>query len=140
MKRNLENCKCVLIVDSDLPTGEQTNIAAVLAMTIGAKNNMIVGKDLPATDNSVHQGITQLNLPVLTACSEKIREIHDTASMDRRVFIVDFTSTAQDARYYDEYASKLAVSHATELRYIGIGILGDKKTVNRYSGNLKLLR
>lgn len=140
MTQNLENCKCVLIVDRDLPTGEQANIAAILAMTIGARNNMIVGGDLSDADNTVHQGITQLNLPVLVACSEKIREIHDMASMDEHVFIVDFTSTAQGAHSYDEYTSKLALSHATELKYIGIGIMGNKKIVNRYSGNLKLLR
>lgn len=140
MTRNLENCKCVLIVDSDLPRGEQANIAAVLAMTIGAKNNMIVGNDLPDADNTIHHGITQLNLPVLTASSEKIREIHDAVCRDERVFIVDFTSTAQESRSYDEYTSKLAISPGHELRYIGIGILGDKKAVNRYSGNLKLLR
>ncbi len=140
MIQNIENCKCVLIVDSDLPTGEQANIAAVLAMTIGAKNNIIIGRDLPDADNTIHHGITQLNLPVLTACSEKIKGIHDMACMDERVFIVDFTSTAQDSRSYDEYTSKLAVSHANSLRYIGIGLFGDKKTVNRFSGNLKLLR
>lgn len=140
MTRNLENCKCVLIVDSDLPTGEQANIAAVLAMTIGAKNDMIVGSDLPDADNTLHHGITQLNLPVLTASSEKIREIHDAASQEERVFIVDFTSTAQESRSYDEYITKLAMGHAADLRYIGIGIFGDKKTVNRFSGNLKLLR
>lgn len=140
MIKNLENCKCVLIVDNVLPTGEQANIAAVLAMTIGAKNNMIVGRDLPDADNTIHHGITQLNIPVLTACSEKIREIHDAACMDERVFIVDFTSTAQESRSYDEYTSKLAITPGQVLRYIGIGILGDKKTVNRFSGNLKLLR
>ncbi len=53
MIQNLKNCKCVLIVDSDLPTGEQANIAAILAMTIGAKNNMIVGNDLPDADNTI---------------------------------------------------------------------------------------
>lgn len=140
MIQNLENCKCVLIVDSDLPTGEQANIAAVLAMTIGAKNDIIIGRDLPDADNTIHHGITQLNIPVLTACSEKIREIHDAACMDERVFIVDFTSTAQESRSYDEYTSKLAITPGQVLRYIGIGILGDKKTVNKFSGNLKLLR
>lgn len=138
MIQNLENCKCVLIVDSDLPTGEQANIAAVLAMTIGAKNDIIIGRDLPDADNTIHHGITQLNIPVLTACSEKIREIHDAACMDERVFIVDFTSTAQESRSYDEYTSKLAITPGQVL--IGIGILGDKKTVNKFSGNLKLLR
>lgn len=140
MIQNLENCKCVLIVDSDLPTGEQANIAAVLAMTIGAKNDIIIGRDLPDADNTIHHGITQLNIPVLIACSEKIREIHDKAALDERVFIVEFTSTAQESRSYDEYTSKLAITPGQVLRYIGIGILGDKKTVNKFSGNLKLLR
>ena len=44
MIQNIENCKCVLIVDSDLPTGEQANIAAVLAMTIGAEEQDETGE------------------------------------------------------------------------------------------------
>ena len=137
---DLENLKCVLIVDSSLTIGEQANVAAVLAMTIGGKNNEIIGGDVRDATGYQHKGITQLNLPVLTATVETIRHIHDMASANDRVFLVDFTDTAQRSRTYDEYTCKLNTIAESEHKYIGIGMLGDKKCINKYSGSLKLLR
>lgn len=132
--------KCVLIVDSTLTVGEQANAAAVLAMTIGAKNSEIIGGNVSTLDNISHQGITQLNLPVLTASEEILRKIHELAHVNDKVFLVDFTSTAQMARTYDEFSTKMSSLAEKDLKYIGIGIIGDKKIINKYSGNLKLLR
>ena len=140
MITNLEKTKCVLIVDSSLTVGEQANVAAVLAMTIGAKNSEIIGTNVSTIDNISHQGITQLNLPVLTASEEVLRNIHELARVNDKVFLVDFTTTAQMARTYDEFSTNMSSLTEENLRYIGIGIVGDKKIVNKYSGNLKLLR
>ena len=140
MIHDLEQTKCVLIVDNSLTIGEQANVAAVLAMTIGAKNSEIIGANVSTLDNISHQGITQLNLPVLTASEEILRKIHEQARVNDKVFLVDFTSTAQMARTYDEFSTKMSSLAEKDLKYIGIGIIGDKKIINKYSGNLKLLR
>lgn len=140
MLQELEQMKCVLIVDNTLTIGEQANVAAVLAMTIGAKNSGIIGANVSTIDNISHQGITQLSLPVLTASGEVLRKIHEQARANNKVFLVDFTSIAQMARTYDEFSAKMSTLAETDLKYIGIGIIGDKKIINKYSGNLKLLR
>lgn len=140
MIHDLEQTKCVLIVDNSLTIGEQANVAAVLAMTIGAKNSEIIGANVSTLDNISHQGITQLNLPVLTASEEILRKIHEQSRVNDKVFLVDFTSTAQMARTYDEFSTKMSSLAEKDLKYIGIGIIGDKKIINKYSGNLKLLR
>lgn len=140
MIHDLEQTKCVLIVDNSLTIGEQANVAAVLAMTIGAKNSEIIGANVSTLDNISHQGITQLNLPVLTASEEILRKIHELARVNDNVFLVDFTTTAQMARTYDEFSTNMASLTENDLKYIGIGIIGDKKIINKYSGNLKLLR
>lgn len=140
MIQDIEKTKCVLIVDSSLTVGEQANVAAVLAMTIGAKNSEIIGANVSTIDNISHQGITQLNLPVLTASEEVLRNIHKLARVNDKVFLVDFTTTAQMARTYDEFSTNMASLTENDLKYIGIGIIGDKKIINKYSGNLKLLR
>lgn len=136
----IEKSKCVLIVDSSLAVGEQANVAAVLAMTIGAKNDEIIGTDTSDADGRMHKGITQLNLPVLTASGETIRNIHNLAEDNEKVFLVDFTDTAQKSRTYDEYRLQLSQIPEPDLKYIGIGLIGDKKSINKYSGSLKLLR
>lgn len=140
MIQDVEQMKCVIIVDNSMTIGEQANAAAVLAMTIGAKNNMIIGADVSTLDNVSHKGITRLNLPVLTASKEVLRHIYEQASANDNVFLVDFTSTAQMSRTYLEYSDKMSILAEKELIYIGIGIIGDKKIINKYSGSLKLLR
>ncbi len=140
MITDLEKTKCVLIVDSSLSIGEQANVAAVLAMTIGAKNSGIIGEDLYDGDNIIHPGITQLNLPVLAASGEILKEIHDLAKLNDEVFVVDFTLTAQRSRTYEEYTYQMNSITEKELRYLGIGLIGNKKYINKYSGNLKSLR
>ncbi len=140
MITDLEKTKCVLIVDSSLSIGEQANVAAVLAMTIGAKNSEIIGNDLYDGDNTLHPGITQLNIPVLAASCEKLKEIHDVANINEEVFVVDFTVTAQKSRTYEEYTAQMNHITEKELRYLGIGLIGSKKYINKYSGNLKSLR
>lgn len=140
MITDLEKTKCVLIVDSSLSIGEQANVAAVLAMTIGAKNSGIIGGDVYDGDNTLHTGITQLNLPVLAASVEIIKEIHDLADVNDQVFVVDFTLTAQKSRSYEEYTNLMNRLTGKELRYLGIGLIGNKKHINKYSGNLKSLR
>ncbi|MDE6786189.1 MAG: DUF2000 domain-containing protein [Muribaculaceae bacterium] len=137
---NLEKTKCVLIVDSSLSVGEQANVAAVLAMSIGAKNSEIIGVDVYDGDNIRHPGITQLNLPVLAASDDTLREIHSLASGNDEVSLVDFTCTAQRSRTYEEYTWQIKKIAESELRYIGIGLIGNKKYINKYTGNLKSLR
>ncbi len=140
MMKDLEKTKCVLIVDNALSKGEQANVVAVLAMTIGAKYSEIIGGDVYDGDNICHAGITQLNLPVLEASGDILREIHDLAYGNDEVYVVDFTFTAQRSRTYEEYTTQMNKIADSELRYIGIGLIGDKKCINKYSGNLKSLR
>ena len=140
MIKNLENTKCVLIVDSSLSVGEQANVAAVLAMTIGAKNREIIGVDVYDGDDVCHPGITQLNLPVLAASKDILREIHSSACASVEVFLVDFTYTAQKSRTYEEYTLQIKNIAESELKYIGIGLIGNKRCINKYTGNLKSLR
>ncbi|MDE6655314.1 MAG: DUF2000 domain-containing protein [Muribaculaceae bacterium] len=140
MIKDIENTKCVLIVDSSLSVGEQANVAAVLAMTLGAKNSEIIGVDVYDGDDVRHPGITQLNIPVLAASKDILREIHSSACENDEVSLVDFTYTAQRSRTYVEYTLQIKKIAESELRYIGIGLIGNKKCINKYTGNLKSLR
>ena len=140
MIRNLENTKCVLIVDSSLSVGEQANVAAVLAMSLGAKFSEIIGEDVYDGDDIRHPGITQLNLPVLATSKDILRGIRSLARDNDEVSLVDFTCTAQRSRTYEEYTLQIKKIAESKLSYIGIGLIGNKKCINKYTGNLKSLR
>lgn len=54
--------------------------------------------------------------------------------------IVDFSDLAQGCKTYDEFIGKMANTSESELNYIGIAICGNKKQVNKLTGNMPLLR
>ena len=54
--------------------------------------------------------------------------------------IVDFTDLAQSCKTYDEYISKMTETPAQLLNNIGLLIYGNKKKVNKLTGNMPLLR
>lgn len=132
--------KCVLIIDASLPHGQQANVAAVLAMTIGGKHPDIVGEAVSDGDGICHEGITQLNLPILSASTTELSEIFKIAVSDTDIMVVDFNDIAQSSRSYDEYISRMNVSNRQDITYIGMCLLGNKKQINKLTGNLRLLR
>lgn len=140
MIKKIETSKYVLIVDNSLSVGEQSNVAAVLAMTIGNKIEGIIGGDVYDGERVLHQGITQLNLPVLTANQAQLNTIYEAVRGNKEIFMVDFTETAQKSRSYEEYISKLSDETSGTLVYIGLGLVGDKKSINKLTGNLRLLK
>lgn len=140
MKINEGTTKCVLIVDSTLPVGKQANVAAILAMTIGNKIDGIIGHNVYDREHVLHQGITQLNIPILAASMKQIQIIKDAVCSNEDIYMVDFTETAQKSKSYVEYVSKLSDETSATLRYIGLGLVGEKKSINKLTGNLKLLR
>ena len=52
----------------------------------------------------------------------------------------DFSDVAQCCKNYGEYIGKAARADESEWRYLGIGLCGPKKLVNRLTGSMPLLR
>ncbi|MFG6426410.1 MAG: DUF2000 domain-containing protein [Muribaculaceae bacterium] len=134
--------KCVLIVDNTLPTGIIANISAVLSMALGKTNPEIIGKDVKDASGIIHAGITQLPIPILGASKTELRHIRERIKDMNEIenSIVDFTTLAQSCLTYEEYEKRIAETSEDELEYIGIGIIANKKTINKCTGNLKLIR
>ncbi|MCY7742107.1 DUF2000 domain-containing protein [Bacillus licheniformis] len=56
------------------------------------------------------------------------------------ILTVDFTDVAQSIHTYEAYIEAFQSTAASDYRYFGIGICGDKKKVARLTGSLGLLR
>lgn len=54
--------------------------------------------------------------------------------------VVDFSDLAQSCKNYDEFVEKMSCIPESTLRYFGIAICGAKKTVNKLTGSMPLLR
>lgn len=138
----IESKKCVLIIDSTQPTGIIANTSSVLSITLGQQLGNIIGQDVYDKLGEKHLGITQMPIPILGASPEKIKEIrrHLLSLLIKDIVIVDFSDIAQKSRTYDHYENIMRTTTENDIRYIGIAVYGDKKVINKATGNLSLIR
>lgn len=136
----LQDQKCVMVIDEALPAGIAANTAGIMGITLGKHIPEAVGPDVTDKNGRVHLGIIAVPVPILKASREKIKEIREQlyAPEFSDLTVVDFSDVAQSCNVYDEFIQKAADSD--EFIYYGIGICGRKKAVNKLTGNLPLLR
>lgn len=139
---DLQNEKCVMIIDKQLPPGMIANTAAIMGITLGKKRPDVVGEDVTDQSGNHHPGIIEFPVPVLQGSPELIRQIHAKLYQPdfQDLTVVDFSDLAQGCKTYDEFIEKMGRIPESVLRYYGIAICGAKKKVNKLTGSLPLLR
>ncbi|MDE6111668.1 MAG: DUF2000 domain-containing protein [Eubacterium sp.] len=139
---NVQNEKCVMIIDENLPVGIIANTAAILGITLGMKMPDVVGEDVADLEGNIHMGIIKFPVPILKGNLERIKELRAKlfSAEYNDLTVVDFSDLAQSCKTYDEFIDKMADSSENALSYIGIAICGNKKKINKLTGNLPLLR
>lgn len=120
--------KCVLIIDEQLSVGEIANVSAVLSVSVGSKIKGLVGVDIQDKNGFLHQGLTQLPIPVLGTSNNRITEIIDTIKTDplAGILVFDFNNYSKQARTYDEYISLIESASDEDIKYLGIALYGTK--------------
>ena len=134
----MNNQKCVLVIDKALPQGLIANTAAVLTLSLGKLHPELIGADNINNDGEVHTGITSIPIPILASSSESIKAIR--GSLKDEATLVDFSNVAQSTKNYQDYPEKLSATKAEDIEYLGIAVYGTKKIINKYTGNLGLIR
>lgn len=71
----LQNEKCVMVMDEELPVGILANTAGIMGITLGKHIPETVGRDVTDKSGKTHKGIIQFPVPVLKATKERIRDI-----------------------------------------------------------------
>ena len=127
-----KNRKCVMVMDASLAPGIAANTAALLGMTLGSKGKEAIGCDVQDADGNIHMGILQIPLPILKMETEKLQELR------RQLF--DFSDAAQTCNVYEDWIVKAKNLPENQFHYLGIGLYGDKKKINRLCGSLPLYR
>lgn len=134
--------KCVIIIDENAPLGIMANITSILSISLGKNRSDIVGADTVDKDGHIHPGLVQVPVPVLKASEEKMAEIRKVLFGEdyADVSCVDFTDVAQKCMTYEDYTNGVSETAADEFRYLGLGLSGNKKKINKLTGSLGLLR
>jgi len=137
-----QNKKCVMIIDESLPLGIIANTAAIMGITLGKKMPEVVGADVTDQSGREHLGIIEFPVPILRGSPELIRQIREKLFQSdfQDLIVVDFSDLAQSCKTYDEFIEKMGHVPESILQYFGIAICGAKKTINKLTGSMPLLR
>ena len=139
---DVQNKKCVMIIEENLPLGMAANTAAIMGISIGKEIPEVVGKDVFDQSGNQHLGIIEFPVPILKGNAESMQMIRERLYEPEfsDLTVVDFSDLAQGCKTYDEFIEKMTLVSETELRYFGIAICGAKKKVNKLTGSMGLLR
>ena len=139
---DLQNEKCVMVIDESLPLGIIANTAAILGITLGRQMPEDVGADVTDQSGHVHLGIIEFPVPILRGTTESIKEMREKLYQPdyADLTVVDFSDLAQGCKTYEEFIEKMSGVPESELQYFGVAICGEKKKVNKLTGSLPLLR
>lgn len=139
---DLQNEKCVMVIDEHLPVGLIANTAAITGITLGKKMPEVVGADVTDKTGNEHLGIIEFPVPILKGNVESIKAIREKLYEPdfSDLTVVDFSDLAQGCKTYDEFIEKMKEVCETDLNYYGIAICGAKKKVNKLTGSMPLMR
>jgi len=139
---NAEERKCVIVMDEKLPAGLVANTAAILGLTLGKKAPDLVGRDTVDGAGRTHLGIINVTLPILKSNAENLRTLRDQLYGQEYadLTVVDFSATAQHCKDYEDYVTRSVSVPPEHHCYYGLALYGPKKTVNKLTGSLPLLR
>lgn len=134
--------KCVMVVDENLPLGIIANTTAILGNTLGSHIPEVVGEDVVDKSNNTHLGVIKIPIPILRGNKELLFELREKlySSEYSDILVADFSNIAQSCKTYDEFIGKMKNTNSSQLEYYGICLYGDKKKINKLTGSLGLLR
>ena len=141
-KMDLQNEKCVMVIDENLPLGIIANTAAIMGITLGKKMPEVVGADVYDRTGNEHLGIIEFPVPILKGNADILKTIREKLYEPdfSDLTVVDFSDLAQGCKTYDEFIEKMKGVSEIDLNYFGIAICGTKKKVNKLTGSMALLR
>lgn len=139
---DLQNEKCVMVIDGRLPLGIIANTAAILGISLGKGRPETVGADVCDRSGRAHAGIIEFPVPILRGDADGIKALRRRLleAEFSELTVVDFSDLAQSCKTYEEFIRKMGDVSEAELSYFGLAICGAKKKVNKLTGSLPLLR
>jgi len=131
-----------MIIDESLPPGQAANTTAVLGISLSAKKAGLTGPDITDSHGRVHSGITNVSVPVLISGKERLKHLYEKLmeSQDPDMIVIGFNDLAKESQNYEEFTQKLGEANPENIRILGLCLYGNRKSVNKLTGSLKLLK
>lgn len=74
---DLQNEKCVMVIDENLPLGIIANTAAIMGITLGKQKPEVVGADVYDRTGNGHLGIIEFPVPILKGNVDVLKTIRE---------------------------------------------------------------
>jgi hypothetical protein len=133
----MNNLRCVVILNADLPVGKAANAAAVISLTLGQRHPQFVGTELVDCDEKAWPGLIPVGIPVLSASDEQLASLVGQCAeqgFDTILFPVEGQMTVD----YAAFSAAVRQIPTDQLQHLGLGIVGEKKALRKLTGKLKL--
>ena len=133
-----EETRCVAVIDETLPAGKAANAAAVMALTMGARQPQLIGEPLVDSAGNAHPGLVPIGIAVLGAPADELAALRDKARSSG-LDVVDFPVQGQKTNDYGEFRRMVRETAPQDIRYLGVMLCGERKKINRIAGRYRLL-
>ena len=130
--------KSAIVLDEKLPPGLLANAAACIVTGIFRGEEGALGPEVPAADYTFIP-ITKIGIPILKKGHKDFPELLERAKTNNLKTMV-FTYEAQSTNSYEEYMRRVKDKKLSDLKIVGIGVIGEDTAVTKFGGDLPLLR
>ncbi|MBI4066877.1 DUF2000 domain-containing protein [Candidatus Gottesmanbacteria bacterium] len=130
--------KVAIIIDPTLPTGLLANAVACITSGLFLDGKEYVGQEIKGTDVT-YIPITKIPILILKPGSTTLLD-HLRKAQKLGLTYMAFTKEAQTTTNYEEYTQRVKGKNLNEVTLVGLGLVGDDKTISSLTGNLPMLR
>lgn len=130
--------KIAIVLKEDLGIGFAANAAACIASGLFSGEKELLGEQIEGNDLSFIS-ITKIPLMIFKQNSKPWDELLKRAKRNKLKYML-FTKEAQSTTDYAEYINRVSNKRLEDVAPLGIGVLGEDSLVNKFSGDLPLLK
>lgn len=129
--------KIAFIVRDDLPDWQRLNVVAFLATGIASAAPEIMGKPYVDSLGRHYGNMSGQPMLIFEADLEKLQAVHRKA-LEREVTIIPYIHAMFSTRHDEANREVFMAADADNLDFVGIGIRGHKKAVDKVIKGLSL--
>jgi hypothetical protein len=131
--------KWVIVVDEATESGRMANAVACVAASTAASIAGLIGPGGTDAAGNHHPGLPWAGCSVLSAGAQRLAAVHEAATADEEILVVDMPLSAQTNRVYDGYLDELAHTKPADLAVNAMSLVGPRPAIERITKRLHLL-
>lgn len=132
------NMKIAIALNENMGVGFLSNAAACIASGLFNNENDLLGEHIEGADCTFIP-ITKIPVLVVKQNKKPWDELLKRAKRNKLKYMV-FTREGQSTTSYEKYAERVIGKKLDELEVVGIGVLGEDGLVDKFAGDLPLLK